>query len=201
MNLEEFLNYQTQCLACGSTLKTAFHSNKKQNVNIINDRFEAKFKLGKLHHKQKTYDVLFSIGLKDNSFYIDFYDKDSLFDNSINISIINRFKEFDVNNGSYQIFRFCKCNKYNYISNSFKLDYKNLRIKDLIINTEFVELKNNNSYYEVINWYDAKETWFSVNKIPFDTHCIMPSTIKIPLIKMNDKNYLINRLNSLLIFT
>ncbi|CAB4196586.1 hypothetical protein UFOVP1290_106 [uncultured Caudovirales phage] len=200
MNLEEFLNYQPKCLACGSSLKTAFHSNKKQNINIINDRFEAKFKLGNLHHKQKHYYVIFSISLKDNSFFVDFYDKYQLITN-ISISILNRFKTFDTNNSYYQIFRLCKCNKYNYTSNLFKLDYKECSIKDLSVRTEYLELQHHNHNYEIINWHDNQETWFTIINNNNSFLSSVPDMVKIPIINMNNKDYIVNRLNNLLIFT
>ena len=172
MKLREFLNYRTHCLACGSGLNTSFHSRKKQKHSTVNSRFLVQIELNALNKGQKHYKVGYSIDSDTNDFCIEFYDQTGLqwFENEAPKFLIDRFKALDKNHGQYRIYKHCNiCNKYNYTSNHFDLDYKTANLGELSINSEyalfFKPLDDGYRGYKLYSYYDRSESKFEVFKI------------------------------------
>jgi hypothetical protein len=125
MNLQEWLQYRQKCPICESPLTLYFHSWKRQTVKIENGRLTIIFPLNLLKARSKTvdYKVGYSFGLTDNSFYIDFYDKNMFkLDHQIPLQLIRRFQELNVNLATYKFIKDCNtCKRYRFITNKLSL--------------------------------------------------------------------------------
>lgn len=212
MNLREFLDYRPNCLCCGSKLNVSFHSSKKQSYRLENNRFVATFDLKGIKKGQKSYKFAYSIDLEDNSFFIEFYNNDGVhwFNNYVPTWLLDRYQKLDQNHGKYRFQKYCNiCQKYNYTSNIFALNYKSLIIDDLKINVEVIgsykKSNDSGSYnvYDVVNYYDINETWYSVHKCPEGGICQYKSehVIKVSMIAISTIDNLTNRIDKLMVFS
>jgi len=219
MKLREFLNYRTHCIACGSELNTTFHSKKKQNHSILNDRLLIKIDLKSLKKGQKHYKVGYSIDCDNNDFCIEFFDQTGKqwHDKESSLFLIDRFKKLDKNHGSYSIIKYCNiCNKYCYNSNLFDLDYKTANLGELSVRGEygcfFKPYDDGYKAYKLHSFYDKEESTFDIIKI--SNECLQSlrhknvdsqmgnSLIKTHVIKFGEsQNEIIDKLNTLVIFS
>jgi hypothetical protein len=173
MKLREFLNYRNQCLSCGSSLNTTFHSKKKQKHSSVNDRMLIQIDLNAINKGQSHYKVGYSIDCETNDFCIEFYDQSGThwYENETPKFLIDRFKSLDKNHGQYRITKHCNiCNKYNYASNFFILDYKTCNLGDLAVASEyaifFKPIDDGYKAYRLTSWYDRDESWMEGFKVP-----------------------------------
>ena len=214
MNLQEFLNYRTNCLVCGENLYTKFHSNRKQSIKIIDDIFSVRFFvhnlntkhfIGNSNGKYSKYKIEYNIKLNDNSVYIDFYDEYNKKLEYIERQLIDYYHQFDRHMFSYKIYKICYCGQYAYHSNNFNIDYYNQSIGKLDINSENICTSYNDKTFHVINFYTKNETLISLNGMfhpnPYQSLYGLKDDelISTKIIKF-DKN-LGERLSKLLIFT
>lgn len=213
MNLQEFLNYKKECPICSSLLVTAFHSSKRQKHRYEDDRFLVLFDLNSIKKGQTTYKVGYSFGLKDNSFHIEFYTKDEIrFENETPLFLIDRFKLLDKNlTRSYKIYKHCGiCNRYNYSSNEFVLNYKSCSTGDLSVHKEYAvmcrDTDNGCKVYKMLNYYSSNETWLNYGKSRSSLDCDnvsldFPGMIKTGIIPFTTHDETIERLKLLITFS
>jgi len=219
MNLQQFLQYKNNCPLCGYTLTTSFHSQKRQKIKFENNRFLVIFTMDALNKKNKSYQVGYSIGLDDNSFFMEFYSRDGEhFDKQIPISVLDRFKSFNSNLTNYKIYRHCtECENYNYSSNYFTLNFITCNIGDLSVISEVFgliqEYYDNWKLYKLVNYYDTNKSILNydrISKYEF-LHQLMDkrlnlnrfnfaNVIETNLIKFSSKDEIMERLGKLLIF-
>lgn len=226
MNLKEFLNYRTSCPLCDNNLSTFFHSQKQQAVKFEEDRLVFQMRMDGLKKYAANYKVGFSFGREDSSWQIEVYQSDSRLDSYLTTSVMDRFKELSKNLGSYKFYRQCthpKCNRFNYSSNLFNLNFKTGKVQgltngdsDLNIQTEYIgmvepvdgvfkiyKLLNDYSrststlvYGRWTDEYIARADWGTTHP-PIDSLGL----IQIPLVRFSSKVETMNRLNKLLLFS
>jgi len=140
MNLQEFIDYRKICPLCEYPLKLSFHSRKQQTVKYEDNRMLFLFQLNGLKKNQIDYKVGYSFGLKDNSFYVEFYTRDEKrFENDSPEFLRIRFKELNTNLGKYCFYKHCaNCECYNYSSNYFLIPLNIVHIEDIAISTEYI---------------------------------------------------------------
>ena len=219
MNLQGFLDYRNKCPLCDADLVTSFHSNKKQSVKWEDNRMLVIFRLDALKKKQIDYKVGYSFGLKDNSWYVEFYTKDDKkFENDSPDFLRARFKELDKNLGTYRFYRHCaKCVCYNYMSNTFILDYKGTT-GDLTINLEYIgmhrQLEDRYRLFKLSNDYIlskstivfGKTETLMVARDDFGMHTMKTQgdwldEIQTSLIKFTTKEETMDRIQKLIVFS
>jgi hypothetical protein len=171
MKLREFISYRKECPVCQNLLVTSFHSQKRQKNRYEDDRFLVIFPLNALKKGQINYKVGYSFGLDDNSFHVEFYNQDEVrFQNDSPTFLMARFKELDKNLQSYKIYKHCtNCNRYNYSTEDFNIDYKTCSIGEISIHTEHVVMaqptEDGYKVYKMLNYYKTKETWLNYGKV------------------------------------
>src|SRR5574339_34788 len=219
MKLREFLNYRNHCLSCGCALNTSFHSKKRQKHSSINDRLLIQIDLNGINKGQKHYKVGYSIDYDTNDFCIEFYDQSGLqwYENEAPLFLIDRYKALNKNHGQYRITKHCNiCNKYNYASNYFSLDYKSCNLGDVSVDSEyaifFKPIDDGYKAYRLSSWYDRDESWIEGFKVPLsywkefrynDVDPMSPQhLVKTKLIKFGDSSTeMMDKLNMLLTFS
>ncbi len=194
MNLEEFLAYRECCPVCTSRLVTCFHSEKKQSIRFEDNRLLITFPLNALKKHQIDYKVGYSFGLTDNSWYVEFYNKDNVrFEIDSPQFLRDRFKELDSNLGSYKFYRHCAaCRRYNYSTNSFALNYEKGVINKLCMNMEYIGLSipfdKGFKIYKLLNDYMSNKTKLLYGKSADEeptTYDASNSTKFMELLEMN----------------
>jgi len=164
MNLREFFEYRKTCPICDDVLVTSFYSQKKQSIIYEDNRFVVIFKLYALKKNQINYNVGYSFGLDDNSWYVEFYHQDKKrFENDSPNFLRDRFKTLDKNLGKYKFYRHCtSCCCYNYSSQNFNLNYKLGLIEDLIVNVEYIgmlqPIESGYKVYKLFNDYSEDKS-------------------------------------------
>ena len=226
MNLKEFLNYRAVCPLCDNNLSTFFHSQKQQAVKFEDDRLVFQMRMDGLKKYSANYKIGFSFGREDSSWQLEVYQFENRLDSYLTTSVMSRFRELSKNLGAYKLYRQCthpKCNRFNYSSNLFRLNFKTAKIEgltngrpDLNIQTEYIgmsePLESGFKIYKLLNDYVrsssnliygryaedyiARADW-GTTQAPIDslTH------IEMPLIRFSSKQETMDRLNKLLIFS
>ena len=77
MNIKEFISYKNTCPFCSSILKLSFLSKRKQILYNNEDTITVIFDLNPLNRNQALYKAGFNFNTINNTFYIDFYKRDS----------------------------------------------------------------------------------------------------------------------------
>jgi hypothetical protein len=232
MNLKEFLNYRKICPLCDSLLTTYLHSKKRQSIKYENNRVTVIFPLIPLKKNGKGTDyksnflfkVGYSFGLEDNSFCVEFYDKNLFrYEKETPRFLIDRFKELNQNLKDLRFYRVCNgCQRYNYISFSFKIDLKNNTLKPWRLRSEYFgfiqnyggALDDKYRVYRMTNWYSLgsdteNESWINywITKRPFDAQFDIPMPIPevtflhLPLIPFVSREETLNRIKKLILFS
>lgn len=217
MKLREFFAYRKDCPVCKSPLATSFHSQKKQKVRYEDDRYLVLFDLKPIKKQQLSYKVGYSLGLDDNSVYIDFYTKDEVRLDTSPFHLMERFRELDFNLKDYKIYKHCTaCRRYNYSTEYLKLNYKNCSMGDITVNSEYIIMvhpSGGDGYkvYKMLNYYNAKETWLNYGKVKTDDIIIspnpdaammeLPNMLRTCIIPFTSHDETMNRLGKLITFS
>lgn len=226
MNLREFLNYRTSCPLCDNNLSTFFHSQKQQAVKFEEDRLVFQLRMDGLKKYAANYKVGFSFGRDDGSWQLEVYQSDSRLDSYLTTSVMSRFRELNKNLGDYKFYRQCthpKCNRFNYSSNLFKLNFKEGRIQgltrgtpDLNIQTEYIGMtepvEGGFKIYKLLNDYAKPSSTLVYGRYPDEyiaradwgtTHPPIDSLgfIQMPLVRFTSRVETMDRLNKLLLFS
>jgi len=222
MKIREFLSYKNNCPVCSSdNFKILLHSTRQQQVKIENDRLIVRFDLLPLTKGETKYAITYSFGLDDNSFFIDFHNKNSYKSKDcVPLATIRRFRTLDTNLRRYVIIKLCQnCHKYYYVSETFRMDYKNCCISNLTINEECFRLNcklpNNKLRLFTVSNSLLKRTTTVEYSQNYDELNIMPPLSPYPyqsfhknkrgeltfdLIELSDPESFIDRLNNLIAF-
>lgn len=216
MNLQEFINYRELCPICDSPIKFSFHSRKKQRKILEDNRHVIMFELRGLKKNQKNIFFGYSINSETNDFFIDFYssDKNRLTD-QVNMSLIERFKEYYSNAGSFRASLECNsCFRYSLISEPIEIDFESKQILPIEISTEYFGLVTNEKdehhnygVYRLTNYFKANESklvYFKCDNVYGAELYQIPygeSYIELPLIKFVSYKETTNRVSKLLTFS
>ena len=220
MNLQEFFSYRTHCPNCNEKLNIVFHSRRKQNIKIIDDKLTVIFPLNSIGKSTTKYQAAYSFDIINNTFVICFLNIDG-YDmvNEVPLFLINRFKKLDENLKLYRVYKECTaCRNYNYSSNYFKMDYKTKSIGDLSIDTEIITLfeptkiesdRYRYDIYHLNNNYATNSSLVHWNKsfnvIKDYYHQFFPntycSTIETVIIPFTTKEAMIKKFDTLILFS
>jgi len=215
MNLRDFLVYRNMCPLCDNTLSMTFNSRKQQKHRYEDGRLLISLFIPSIDKNQKSYYVGYSFGLDDNSFFIEFYRKNSKKIEYIPVSLLKRFVSFNANTGMYKIYKFCNhCKSYQYSSNYFKINLTEpLKLPDLTISSESFDLSTHitdgyDGYrlFKLVNNYITNKSILNFGteryKDDIKTSVYIPNfnTIETSLIKFVSKSETIARINKLLTF-
>ena len=125
-------------------------------------------------------------------------------------------KEFHRNMKFFNIYRHCNhCEKYNYVSNDLLLNLTDVIPNDIFIATEFMGMLQSDGqplkhkFFKLLNDYSGNQSFLSVGysevkaaaKFNYGSDSNHMQHITLPLIKIMEKEELLNRLSKLLIFT
>lgn len=217
MNLSDFINYRKICPVCDKSLRLIFVSKKRQIFRNSPDNICFLFRMEPSKKGQKIYKVAYNINPNTGSFYVDFYNNKphELLEESVPLSVIKRYLEFNKNLGKYQFYKFCAhCQCYEYDSQYFILNHKSGYLDDLEIYRETITLNKpiNDGYHilRICNVYPSKQTFIysarTPDKMPiwslnnFDS----PDPVVTSLININfssKKEDILNKINKLLLFS
>jgi hypothetical protein len=222
MKIREFLSYKNNCPVCSSNnFKILLQSTRKQEVKIENDRLVVRFDLLPLTKDEVAYAITYYFGLDDNSFFIDFHNKSSYKSKEyVPLDTIRRFRTLDTNLRRYVIIKLCKnCHKYYYVSETFRMDYKNCSIGELIVNEEcfrldcklpsgrFRSFTVSNSLTKNTTTVEYSQTDDEPNPTPplspyrhQSFHGNKRKELTFDLIELSDPEGFIERLNNLIVF-
>lgn len=215
MNLQEFIGYREKCPICDNKLITCFHSQKKQYLRFEENRLLVVFWMNALKKHQIDYKVGYSFGLTDNSWYAEFFNKDDVrFENDSPQFLRDRFKELDKNLGGYKFYRHCTlCQRYNYSTNTFQLDYQTATVKKLCLNMEFIGLiapiDDGFKVYRLLNDYMSNRSTLLFGKVIAEqTTYFDPAgsahglqSLQTPLIKFTTPIETVDKLNKIILFS
>src|SRR5260370_42333140 len=144
MNLKEWIDHRKCCPVCEAPLITYLHSQRRQSIRYEDGRVIVIFALYGLKNKGNHHKVGYSFSLLDNSYCIEFYDKELNKIEEPAPSLIKKFKELNANLGDYKLYRLCEsCLRYNYASNYFKIDLKNNQLDPWKVRSEYFGLIQN----------------------------------------------------------
>jgi hypothetical protein len=211
MNLKEFINHRHICPFCDFPLNLSFHSKKWQNIKYEDDRLVIMFRMDGLKRNQKDFKVTYSFGLNDNSWFINFFSKEEKLIEEAPNYLRERFREMNKNLSLYRFYKSCaNCNKFNYSSNYFDLNFKTANLGKLEIVWEdfrFFKPNPNGGYkgYQLINKPNLNETVIcygacSTNDFP-PNYPMGFQDITIPLIKFTSKDETLERIQKLIVFS
>jgi hypothetical protein len=223
MNLKQFFNYRKNCPLCDSPLTTYLHSKKRQVIKYENNRAVVIFPLTSIKSKKTEHKVGYSFGLDDHSFCVEFYDKNLFrYEKEVPLFLINRFKELSKNLKELRFYRVCNnCQRYNYISFSFKIDFKNNILKPWRLRSEYFGFIQNYGgglddryrIYRVTNWHSLgndgeNESWINywitknVFEAEFDSPMPVPvNSLHLPFIPFVSKEETLERIKKLILFS
>jgi hypothetical protein len=182
------------------------------------------FPLLSMNKKQcKDYNIGYSFGLDDNSFFIEFYSDDKKkFEDHIPIHLIDKFKAFNKSLKGYHFYRPCQsCKSYYYASNEFDLDLKNCNIsceEEFGVAEEYfgfvqtISLDNEKPYriYKLLNKYLPSENCshltFLDSMSPYDAHAnwtlpLDARSAELSLIPFVNCEETLNRIKNLVVFS
>lgn len=221
MSLKEFLEFRKECPICNNpNLSTYFTSKKNQEHLLDSDCYTIKMPLLDLSH-QRQGDICYSFSLNDDTFWIDFCDKqgNEMRDHCPN-SFLKRFIKLSSNMRIQYFYKLCdSCKRYNYISSSFVFDLKSgtttAKFKEAIeIDTEYLGLfqKRENDYklFRIINYFDkcksSVEYGFDDKLDSLSTDSAIPNepnfyTLEMPMISFTSEEKMIDRLSKLIVFS
>jgi hypothetical protein len=203
MNIKDFIKNKNNCYFCNSELDLIFFSKKKQIFNLSEDKLIVLMDLS-LKHKY-TYNVSFTFNTNDNSFIVDFYDKNfSKMSKKVPITLMQGLQRYFSYLNSLQIYRSCNiCKNYDYVSNDFKLDFKNKTIGDLNIKSESFhyhkKIENKLKIYSLFNDHAKKE---STIRVYWDNQKYYNDLeIKTNLIHLNNNVNLKEKIEKIILFS
>lgn len=173
------------------------------------------FWLRALKKHQIDYKVGYSFGLTDNSWYVEFYNKDDVrFEIDSPKFLRDRFKELDSNLGAYKFYRHCgQCRRYNYSTNSFALNYEKGAINKLCMNMEYVGLSipSDDGYkvYRLLNDYMSNRSTLMFGRSKSEdliTYSPIASTnnlevLQTSIIKFSSAAETVDRLGKIILFS
>jgi len=220
MNLREWVNYRKNCPVCGSPLTTYLHSQKRQSIKYEDNKMVVIFPLTSLKGKVPNHKVGYSFSLEDNSFCIEFYDKNFFrYELEIPKFLMKKFKELNNNLGDYKFYRQCNsCQRYNYSSNRFQLDLKSSTIIPIKVRAEYFGLIQNyggaqdNRFraYRLLNIYESSDaqsylTYFITNNIldvrDGASSPLLSTHLQLPLIPFISQGGTLKRIQKLILFS
>ena len=94
-NVKDWFDYRRNCPLCENVLITYLHSDRRQSIRFEDNRLVVIFPLDAIKGKknQALYKVGYSFSLTDDTFCIEFYDKNNFrIDNEIPNFLPNRFR-------------------------------------------------------------------------------------------------------------
>lgn len=183
------------------------------------------FPLLSMNKKQcKDYNIGYSFGLDDNSFYMEFYSDDKKkFEDHIPIHLIDKFKAFNKNLKGYHFYRPCRsCKSYYYASNEFDLDLKTCNIsceeewfgvaEEYFGFAQTTSLDNERPYriYKLLNKYlpnkNCSHLTFLDSMSPYDAHAnwtlpLDARSTELSLIPFVNCDETLNRIKKLVVFS
>ena len=221
-SVKEWFNYRKKCPLCENVLTTYFHSDRRQSIRFEENRLVVVFPLEAMKGKknQAHYKVGYSFSLADNTFCIEFYDKNNFrLDNEAPDFLRNRFKELSKNLGLLKFYKECGvCHRYFYFSSNFVLDFR----------SNFIEIKPYFEYFGFAENYggaqdDRYRIYRLVNRLQNNTSQITYgvdgnishtqldihrpvllsgyTSLELPLIKFVSKKETLRRIKKLIIFS
>lgn len=211
MRLKEFFEYKNYCPLCKNKLSCSFYSKKRKLSSVDDNWYQTTIDMTAIKKSQKTYKAMLFLNKNNNSFFVDFCEKDmSLLDKSIPLSILNRFKSYNKNIQSCQIYKFCQnCDNYNYISNTFNIDFKKQTIGDLSIDFEsfylILPVEDGYKHFKLTNKFKENKSElfyskFNTELIPRWDLTFRTPQIKTSLIKFSNED-MIDKLNKIILFS
>jgi len=159
-----------------------------------------------LRSNSASYEVGYSINPNDNSFFMEFYSRNGKRFETIPLSLIDMFKEFNQNLSSYRLYKHCNsCKEYTYESNKFLVDLQKQNFGDLFINVECFVMNKDDKVFGLVNNYNREKSILTVGKRGIDLETWNFSNheyvIETALINFVSKEETLNRLNKLLLFS
>lgn len=214
MKLYDLLHYRDMCPICkDAPLATFFHSARRQQIKMEEDRLVVIFCLDSLKKKHIDYKVGYSFGLKDDSFRTEFYTKDDKrFENDTPRFLMDRFKTLNNNLKGYRFYRECViCRRYNYTSSRFDINLKGATVQNLYIKQESVSLdyeyKGDLKIFRLDNNLETQHSdlscWNTTNPLDRGLENSIPHEamfMHLPLIPFVSKEETTERLKNLLTF-
>jgi hypothetical protein len=218
VTLKEWMNYRKNCPFCESPLITYLHSGKRQSIRYEENRMVVVFPLTAKGKTTTDYKVGYSFGLIDSSFCIEFYDKNLIrYETETPLFLKKRFEELHKNLGNYKFYKNCgSCQKYNYISSLFTLDFKSCTLKTISVRSEYFGFIQNygggkdNRFrvYKLLNYYDIGESYinYHITSNVIDArgdhmNPVISTHLQLPLIPFVSEEATLQRIKNLIIFS
>lgn len=223
MNIKQFIAYKANCPACGSILNTTFESQNRKIIRYENNRMVVQSDLIPLKKKkEKSYKIFHSMGMEDNSFFIDFATENGqMYKHSVSLEIIEKYREYDKNTKSYLFYRSCNAccqyqyrslpiifnHKYSFFSNP-KVHKENLQISRVSKNNMYKIYCISNDYYLnttqlVIKIIDEFQMKNFLKEKTFNHKFYDENIMQISLLKLNfkSKEDFMGKIDKLMLFS
>lgn len=160
-HLNKFINYKSNCPLCTSLLNLVFLFKSRNNIRYETDEIliNVEFSGYPLSSKSYKYTAQYHINPENNSFYINFLDKNKkLYDKSVSLNIKDKYGQFLASQtGGIRFYKECNvCRKYMYTSNSIEINHKKRIFEDIQVMTEYFcvgkKIKDNKiQVYKLLN--------------------------------------------------
>lgn len=172
------------------------------------------FDFNPINRNQKHYKVGFNFNINDNTFYVDFYNKDySKIEEIVPLHLIDRLKALLNNIPNYQIYKNCsKCEQYNCSSNNFLLDLKSMSIGSLNLHSEYFGViesvadgyfmyRLHNHYFDNKSFLYYKKSNNINNEKVLKTNWMNSHIITTELIHISESTDIASKLNKIVVFS
>lgn len=208
MNLKDFINYRDACPFCNSKLVLTFRA-RKQSVKVEDDWVKFRYDLKPLKRGQHLFKVEYCFNMKNNDFYIEFYNSVCEVLETVSLSIIKRFIEFHKHGADLFFGKECRyCKSYFYNSNNLTLVYKEFKVGNLEIYCEDIWFISNNMNKQIglHNFYLSNKSEVHIINISdpkgdLSFPDLSSSKIEIPLVPFISKEETLKRLENLILFS
>ncbi len=207
-DIDSFMNFKLLCPLCAGDLHLHFISNNSKRISVLEGKFRASLTINGFPSpaSKKKFDVHLFIDLKTNEFSMKAIDPNKE-DSYLEMTTVQKSdcKSFFTNK-AVQIYKQCTdCTDYHYASNQLSFNYNNLKIDDFSVRAEYAKINRKTDQeirrYELTNNYHTKKSILLYDNSEMGTGVKPTNMMELPLIKFIDKNSLLERLDTILVFS
>lgn len=222
-NLQNFLDYKQECPHCLNSLNFFFISKAHDKIRTIDDGIQVELEINSFpsSKNKKRFRTHYNLDYTTNEFSVDFIESG---DTPTNVKYLQHIPKSRLDdcksftkNKMVVFYKSCGvCQRYNYSSGSIDFNYKTSKMEPFYVKREFINLSKKHGLdlrkYELTNDYADKKSTLLYNRFTnsTDLKSAMAASmsgkkdmkiLEMPLIKMTEPTELMERLDTLIVFS
>lgn len=222
-NLQNFLNYKQDCPHCFNALNFFLISKSHQKIRSIDNGIQIELEINSFPSakNKKRFRTHYNLNYETNEFSVDFVESEHIRNDvkyleQVPVSRLEDCKSF-TKNKMVLFYKSCGvCQRYNYSSSSIDFNYKTSKMEPFIVRKEHINLSQKSGLdlrkYELTNDYIDKKSTLLYDRFTnsLDLKAAMNAALsgkkdmkmlEMPLIKMTEPQELMERLDTLIVFS